>query len=47
LERLTPGFESGALKAISVARRFGLHEARQAFAQVNDGSIRGKAVFTF
>jgi NADPH:quinone reductase-like Zn-dependent oxidoreductase len=47
LEHLTPGFESGALKAIPVAKRFRLHEAREAFTQVNDGAIRGKAVFTF
>jgi NADPH:quinone reductase len=47
LERLTPGFESGALKAIPVTRCFGLHEAQQAYTQVNDGSIGGKAVFTF
>jgi NADPH2:quinone reductase len=47
LERLTPGFESGALKAIPVAKRFSLKEAQQAFTQVNDGTIRGKAVFAF
>jgi NADPH:quinone reductase-like Zn-dependent oxidoreductase len=47
LDRLSPGFESGALKPIPVVRRFSLGEARQAFTQVNDGSIRGKAVFSF
>ena len=46
LERLSPGFESGALKAMPVAKRFSLSEARQAFTQVNDGTIRGKVVFT-
>ena len=46
LERLRPGFESGALKAMPVAKRFSLSEARQAFTQVNDGTIRGKVVFT-
>jgi NADPH:quinone reductase len=47
LERLTPGFESGVLKAVPVAKRFSLNEAQQAFTQVNDGTIRGKAVFAF
>jgi NADPH:quinone reductase len=47
LDRLTPGFESGALKAMPVTKRFGLNEAQQAFARVNDGTIRGKSVFTF
>lgn len=47
LERLAPGFASGALKATPVARRFRLSEARQAFQQVNEGAIRGKAVFAF
>jgi NADPH:quinone reductase len=47
LERLTPGFESGALKPIPIAKRFSLSDAVQAFTQVNDGSLHGKAVFTF
>jgi NADPH:quinone reductase-like Zn-dependent oxidoreductase len=47
LERLTPGFESGALQAAPVAKRFSLGEAQQAYTQVNDGTIGGKAVFTF
>jgi NADPH:quinone reductase-like Zn-dependent oxidoreductase len=47
LERLTPGFEAGALKPIPIAKRFSLNEAVQAFTQVNDGTLRGKAVFTF
>jgi NADPH:quinone reductase-like Zn-dependent oxidoreductase len=46
LEQLTPGFESGALKPVPVTRRFRLDEAQQAFTQVNEGTIRGKAVFT-
>jgi NADPH:quinone reductase-like Zn-dependent oxidoreductase len=47
LERLTPGFESGALKPIPIAKRFNLNEAVQAYAQVNEGALHGKAVFTF
>jgi NADPH:quinone reductase-like Zn-dependent oxidoreductase len=47
LEQLTPGFESGALKPIPIAQRFTLNQAAQAFTQVNDGSLRGKAVFVF
>jgi NADPH:quinone reductase-like Zn-dependent oxidoreductase len=47
LEKLTPGFESGALKPISAMRRFQLDEAVEAFTQVNDGNIQGKAVFVF
>jgi NADPH:quinone reductase len=47
LERVAPGFESGALKPIPVVRRFPLDEAVQAFTQVNNGSIHGKAVFSF
>jgi NADPH:quinone reductase-like Zn-dependent oxidoreductase len=47
LERLTPGFEAGALKPIPIAMRFSLNEAVQAFTQVNDGTLHGKAVFTF
>ena len=47
LERLTPGFESAALKPIAIAKRFTLDEAVQAYKQVNDGALRGKAVFTF
>lgn len=46
LERLAPGFECGALKPIPVVKRFRLDEARQAFTQVNNGSIHGKAVFS-
>jgi NADPH:quinone reductase len=45
LERLTPGFESGALKPVPIAKRFNLNEAVQAYTQVNDGALRGKAVF--
>ncbi len=47
LERLASGFESGALKPVPVVKRFRLDDARQAFTQVNDGSLRGKAVFSF
>jgi NADPH2:quinone reductase len=47
LERLTPGFESGALKTVPIARRFSLNEAVQAYTQVNEGALQGKAVFTF
>jgi NADPH:quinone reductase len=47
LERLTPGFESAALKSISIAKRYSLNEAVQAYTQVNDGALHGKAVFTF
>ena len=47
LERLTPGFESGALKPVPVAKRFSLNEAVQAYTQVNEGALQGKAVFTF
>jgi NADPH:quinone reductase-like Zn-dependent oxidoreductase len=47
LERLTPGFESGALKPIPVMKRFSLDEAVEAFTQVDNGAIHGKAVFTF
>jgi NADPH2:quinone reductase len=45
LERLRPGFESGALKPIRIVKRFTLSEAAQAFTAVNDGSLHGKAVF--
>src|ERR1700735_709368 len=47
LERLTPGFESAALKPIAIAKRFTLNEAVQAYTQVNEGALQGKAVFTF
>ena len=47
LERLTSGFESGALKPIPIMKRFKLNEAREAFTAVNDGTLHGKAVFTF
>ena len=47
LEHLVPGFESGALRPIPIAKRFSLSEATQAFTQVNDGSLHGKAVFVF
>ncbi len=47
LERLTPGFEAGALKPIPIAKRFSLNEAVQAFTQVNNGTLHEKAVFTF
>jgi len=47
LEMLTPGFESGALKPMPVTRRFSLDEAQQAFTEVSDGAIHGKAVFAF
>ena len=47
LERLTPGFESAALKPIAIAKRFTLDEAMQAYTQVDDGALHGKAVFTF
>jgi len=47
LEKLTPGFESGALKPVPVAKRFSLGEAIEAFTQVEKGAIQGKALFTF
>ena len=47
LEQLTPGFEAGALKPIPIMKRFSLKEAREAFTAVNDGTLHGKAVFTF
>jgi NADPH:quinone reductase len=47
LEQVAPGFESGALKPIPVVRRFRLEQAVEAFTQVNNGSIHGKAVFSF
>jgi NADPH:quinone reductase len=47
LERLTPGFESAALKPIPIAKEFTLNEAVQAYTEVNDGTLHGKAVFTF
>ena len=47
LEKLTPGFESGVLKPVPVAKRFSLGEAIEAFTQVEKGAIQGKAVFTF
>jgi len=47
LEQLTPGFESGALKPIPIVKRFTLSDAVQAFTQVNDGSLHGKAVLIF
>ena len=47
LEQLTPGFESRALKPIPIVKRFTLNDAVQAFTQVSDGTLHGKAVFTF
>ena len=47
LEHLTPGFESGALKPMPIVKRFSLSEAAQAFTQLNEGAIHGKAVFIF
>jgi len=47
LEQVTPGFEAGALKPIPIVKRFDLNEAQEAFTQVNDGTLHGKAVFTF
>ncbi len=47
LERITPGFESGALKPVPIAKRFSLNDAVEAFTQVNEGALRGKAVFIF
>lgn len=47
LEKLRPGFESSALKPTPIVKRFSLGEAARAFTAVNDGSLRGKAVFTF
>src|SRR5271156_1612742 len=47
LERLTRGFESGVLKPIPIAKRFSLDEAVQAYTQVSDGALHGKAVFAF
>src|SRR5580700_2265733 len=40
LERLTPGFESAALKPIPIAKRFSLNEAVQAYTQVNEGALQ-------
>jgi len=47
LEHLTPGFESRALKPVPIVKRLTLNDAAQAFTQVNDGTLHGKAVFTF
>jgi NADPH:quinone reductase-like Zn-dependent oxidoreductase len=47
LEKLTPAFESGALKPIAIAKRFYLNDAVEAFSHVNDGTLGGKAVFIF
>ena len=47
LDKLTPGFESGALKPAPVVKRFSLDQAREAFTEVDRGAIQGKAVFTF
>lgn len=47
LERLMPGFEAGALKPVPIVKRYSLNEAAQAFTQVNDRTLQGKAVFTF
>jgi NADPH:quinone reductase-like Zn-dependent oxidoreductase len=47
LEQLKPAFESGAFRPIPIVRRFTLNDAAQAFTQVNDGSLHGKAVFVF
>jgi NADPH:quinone reductase-like Zn-dependent oxidoreductase len=47
LEQLTPGFESGALKPIPIAKQFSLNEAMQAYTQVSEGTLKGKAVFVF
>jgi NADPH:quinone reductase-like Zn-dependent oxidoreductase len=47
LEQLRPGFESGAIKPIPIVKRFTMRDAVQAFTQVNDGSLKGKAVFIF
>jgi NADPH2:quinone reductase len=47
LERLTPGFESGAFKPVPIARRFSLDEAGEAYTAVDSGSLKGKAVFVF
>ena len=47
LEHLTPGFGSRALKPIPIVKRLTLNDAAQAFTQVNDGTLHGKAVFTF
>ena len=47
LEQLTPGFESGALKPIPIAKQFRLNEAVQAYTQVSEGTLKGKAVFVF
>jgi NADPH:quinone reductase len=47
LERLTPGFESAALKPIPIAKRFSLNEAVLAYTQVNEGALHGKGVFIF
>lgn len=47
LEQLTPGFELRALKPIQIVKRLTLNDAAQAFTRVNDGTLHGKAVFTF
>lgn len=45
LELLTPGFESGALTPLPVVKRFALKDAVEAYTQVNEGTVHGKAVF--
>jgi NADPH:quinone reductase len=47
LQQLAPGFESRAFKPLPIVRRFTLDQALQAFTQVDDGSVCGKAVFVF
>ncbi len=47
LDKLTPGFQSGALKSIPITERLHLDDARDAYTRVNQGEVRGKAVFIF
>lgn len=47
LEHLAPGFETGALKALPVARRFALDQATDAYSLVVKGGVAGKVVFVF
>ena len=47
LDKLTPGFQSGALKPLPIAERFHLDKARDAYTKVNQGKVHGKAVFVF
>ncbi len=45
LKKLAPGFESGALRSSATLQRFPLADGREAYRQVNDGQVAGKAIF--